>query len=65
MGLKDTMLYASCVPVIVWSVYEGFNVYGYAQTLKNDYGDCYKSNPYLMELFFGTLLTLSCLMFPV
>lgn len=46
-GFKDNILYALCVPVIIWTVYEAVNVYGYAQTLKKDHGDCYKSNPYL------------------
>lgn len=49
---KNVLMLGLCVPAVLWSIYEGYNVIGYVKTLSE--GDCFKSNPYRLELFFGT-----------
>lgn len=65
MSYKDKILLALCPPIIGWSLYEGVNVFKATQVLANDYPQCYQTNPYRTELFFGTLIVLACTMIPI
>jgi hypothetical protein len=64
MELKDFLFYGLIPPVILYAIYEGVLQIGYAQALSQTYPECYKPNPYLKELFFGTHVLLLILMIP-
>jgi hypothetical protein len=65
LDLKDILLYGLCVPAGIYAVYEGMNLFGYINTLKELHAECYKPNPNRFELFFGTMIALAVLSFPI
>jgi hypothetical protein len=65
VDIKDMLLYGLSVPAAIYAVYEGTNVVGYIGTLKDQHSECYKPNPNRVELFFGTMIALTLLSFPI
>jgi hypothetical protein len=65
LDLKDILLYGLCVPSAIYAAYEGTNLFGYIQNLKDQNPECYKPNPNRNELFFGTMIALAILSFPI
>ena len=65
LDLKDILLYGLCVPSGIYAVYEGTNLFGYINTLKEQNPECYQPNPNRLELFVGTIIALAVLSFPI
>ena len=56
MQLKDYLSYIIIVPVLLYSVFEGFAVFEGVSTLQTNYPNCFKSNENRGYVFFGTML---------
>lgn len=56
MQLKDYLSYIISVPVLLYSVFEGFAIYEGVSTLQTNYPTCFKSNENRGYVFFGTML---------
>ncbi len=63
--LKDVLLYGLCVPSGLYAIYEGMHLMSYISYIKEHNPDCYASNPNRVEFFFGTMLLLAVLQFPI
>ena len=56
MQLKDYLSYIISVPVLLYSVFEGFAIYEGVSTLQTNYPACFKSNENRGYVFFGTMV---------
>ncbi len=65
LDLKDLVLYGLCIPAGLFSIYEGTNLIGYVNKLKEQNPECYATNPNRLELFFGTIFALAVASFPI
>ena len=65
LELKDILLYALCVPSAIYAIYEGMNLMSYISYIKKHNPDCYAPNPHRIEFFFGTMVLLAVLQFPI
>ena len=59
MQLKDFLSYIVIVPILIYSVIEGFAVIDGVKTLSAEYPECYQKHPYRDYIFLGTLLLFS------
>lgn len=65
MDKKDVLFYTLVIPTIMWALYEGSFVPGYVNALRENHSECYKSNPNMVSLFFGTMVGLACISVPI
>ena len=63
--LKDILLYALCVPSGIYAVYEGIHLMSYISYIKEHNAECYAPNPNRAWFFFGTMILLAILQFPI
>ncbi len=65
MELKDILFYTLALVATPWTVKQGYNLVHYSNALREEAPECYQSNPYFLQLFFGTCAILTVVMIPV